>query len=394
MTIKAHIKDFKAGKHRAIVSHSGVFEYNDRKVYRSPNEVFSKAALDSLVGTVVSLEHDMVDGSNWRDNICGTVLSYEIIDGNLVVQFVINDPEVEEMIQSGDLQEVSLGYAAEVFQESGVFEEQEYDHVVKNIIVNHLALGPKDWARVDAAKILDSKKETKSIELAIKGTIETNECSPHKEKEMERNIKKDSMKEDKPKDAELEKPVDEEEDKPTEADTDPVDFDEKPMDEKPEEDPKDEAKEEESDEEEGMTLEKLSERLSQLEAKFDNLIKEDSETDPVEDSETGYEEDSDEEKKDGEKEEAKDSKTDLEKDLDILLDCKTLKPTVKVKGRSVVEVMSEVLNKRGSLEYLKGVLDSRLENRFSKSQFDNKVDGEQTKVIDIDDVFYGRAGRK
>src|SRR5690606_28507268 len=48
-------------------------------------------------------------------------------------------------IESGERKEISLGYKCQLDPTPGTWNGESYDAVQKNIVVNHVALGPKGW---------------------------------------------------------------------------------------------------------------------------------------------------------------------------------------------------------------------------------------------------------
>lgn len=132
---------------------TGVQVYQDssgREVreYRSPDEVFSQATLDSLGGIPVTVGHPgAVSAANWRDVARGHVSDGppgRRADGTqewLEHQVVISDAPTLARVDAGELVELSLGYSADVLDQPGVAPDgQRYDKVQKNIRFNHLAL--------------------------------------------------------------------------------------------------------------------------------------------------------------------------------------------------------------------------------------------------------------
>jgi hypothetical protein len=356
------IKDYSPRKHRAIISHPGVFEYEVGSVYRSAEVVTNGDTLESLIGVPVAITHDMLDENNWREHIVGSVVGYDFVDGVLIAKFVINDADVEKMIQDEELCEVSMGYTAEVVQEEGVYEGQPYDHKVHSVKYNHMTLGPKGWARVARAEILDclGDNRTKAIKIDDKGRFE----------KIMKKITKTN--EDVVKDL-----------------CDVLDEVEEEKVDEVEEEAHDQVEEEEEVSDEDK-LQALVDRVSQLEVKLDALLK-DGKEEVDEEHEDSEEEVEDEVVKE---DEVKDSKLSFNDRLQIALDCKSLKPSLETKDKTVKDMLQEVLGKKGSVEYLKGILDAKLEDKMTVSKFDSKVSGvngqagAQTKTLD--DIFFGR----
>lgn len=147
----------------AAIARTGVQVYTDasgREVreYRSPDEVFSQASLDSLGAVPVTIGHPgSVDATNWRRHAVGHVSDAPAArrqDGPqewLETSVIVSDAAALSRVSSGDLVEVSMGYTADVIPESGVTPGGErYDAVQRNIRFNHLALLEVGRARAGA----------------------------------------------------------------------------------------------------------------------------------------------------------------------------------------------------------------------------------------------------
>lgn len=131
------------------------------KVYRTPEEVFSPEAIASFENKPFCNEHpqDDVTPENYKDLMVGTIRNIRRGTGNLenclVGDVIVFDPEVQELIKSGEKRELSLGYNTDIIQ------DQSGRYVMTNIRGNHLAL--VDSGRAGCATIRDSAKSLNKL---------------------------------------------------------------------------------------------------------------------------------------------------------------------------------------------------------------------------------------
>lgn len=131
-----------------------VYEYEDGTIsreYRPPEEVFARDSLESWRALALTVGHpqEPVAPHNWSDLAVGHVGDVVAKDGQFVAaDVVIKDQETIALVAGGELVELSCGYMVEVDFTPGVTPEGEpYDAIQRNIVGNHVALGPKDWGR-------------------------------------------------------------------------------------------------------------------------------------------------------------------------------------------------------------------------------------------------------
>ncbi len=143
----------------ARLTRTGVFDYGDHKELRTPEEVFKSDALSSFKGLSVTDGHRAwLDAGNWKEFSIGHVGDDVHADGDFVVASVIvKDADALAKIDSGDLIEISMGYAVDLEHAPGkTADGQAYDSIQRNIAGNHAALGPKDWGRAGGSvRLLD-----------------------------------------------------------------------------------------------------------------------------------------------------------------------------------------------------------------------------------------------
>jgi hypothetical protein len=139
---------------RARLTKAGVFSYGDHFEYRPEEEIFRKDSLASLKGAPVTDLHPSENGDgflgphNAKDHIVGMAEGIEPDGKYLLGSLIVFHEDTIKAIEKGDRQEISLGFSCELLPTSGVLEGQAYDAVQRNIIFNHIAIGPKGWGRV------------------------------------------------------------------------------------------------------------------------------------------------------------------------------------------------------------------------------------------------------
>lgn len=113
-------------------------------VYRSPEEVFSPAAMSSFKGKPVTLAHPgiLLDASNIRDYTVGHGGDEVTQVGNNMKQnLYVTDATVIKMINDGDVEQISNGYQADFVIKDGITPDGiKYHAEQKNIRGNHIAI--------------------------------------------------------------------------------------------------------------------------------------------------------------------------------------------------------------------------------------------------------------
>jgi len=139
----------------------GVFPYvtadgTTRREYRPPEEVFAPDSLATLKHAPVTDLHPEEDGvripvdpANFRDLAVGHVAEDVRQDGSHVgATLLVQDARMIRLIEAGERQELSCGYACILDPTSGVTQDgQPYDAIQREIVYNHAALGPQGWGR-------------------------------------------------------------------------------------------------------------------------------------------------------------------------------------------------------------------------------------------------------
>lgn len=152
----------------ASITRTGVLEYKlpngaTWKELRLPDEVFCQDSLDTLSGAPVTEDHHgLITPDNVNDHAVGYVSSTvrhdsKIVDSDLIIQ----QRKTIDGVERGDFKEVSAGYTSDIEFTAGEWNGERYDAIQRNIIYNHVAIGPENWARggSEMALHLDSDNE-------------------------------------------------------------------------------------------------------------------------------------------------------------------------------------------------------------------------------------------
>ena len=167
---------------------AGVFTYRraDGSITRElrlPEDLSSQTTLDSLAGAPVAKLHppDPITPDNVSAYSKGRVSDavrndgVKFSEGDIIAQ----SSDLIADVESGKLREISPGFTCTIEPQQGVYQGQRYDAIQRNIIYNHIALGPKGWGRsgpevslrMDAQEILADAPEEK---LKVSKDINTN----------------------------------------------------------------------------------------------------------------------------------------------------------------------------------------------------------------------------
>jgi hypothetical protein len=157
---------------KAHLTKTGIFSYERGREYRSEDEVFRTDSLESLKGAPVTDLHPSENGAenfltstNARDLIIGITESVERDGPYLKGSLLIFHEDAIKAIESGERKEISLGYKCQLDPTPGTWNGDAYDAVQKNIVVNHVAIGPRGWGRAgpDCAIKTDSSPPPQGI---------------------------------------------------------------------------------------------------------------------------------------------------------------------------------------------------------------------------------------
>jgi hypothetical protein len=141
----------------ARLTKTGVFQYDDRREYRSDEEVFCSDSLESIKGAPVTDLHPAEKGNdsfltpaNAKQHIVGITESIERDGPYLKGSLIIFHEDAIQAIESGERKEISLGYKCRLDPTPGYINGEAYDAIQRDIIINHVAIGPKGWGRAGA----------------------------------------------------------------------------------------------------------------------------------------------------------------------------------------------------------------------------------------------------
>lgn len=164
----------------ARLTKTGIFSYDTGREYRSEEEVFRADSLESIKGAPVTDLHPTEKGSesfltpaNAKKHIIGITESIERDGAYLKGSLIIFDENAIKAIEKGERKEISLGYKCRVEQIPGTVNGEAYDAVQRDIIMNHVAIGPKGWGRAgpDCSIHTDSKQRPPSKDIPMIETL-------------------------------------------------------------------------------------------------------------------------------------------------------------------------------------------------------------------------------
>jgi hypothetical protein len=142
--------------------------------FRSPDEVFSKESLDTHKAIPITMYHPdcAVDASTFKDIVVGITGTNPRKDNRFVVNnFKIMDKAtVDEILAKkdrGESTEISMGYHCQLEEKQGLFNDEKYDAIQKEIRCNHAALCDEGTARAGSGARLRLDSDKNSTELAL-----------------------------------------------------------------------------------------------------------------------------------------------------------------------------------------------------------------------------------
>jgi len=146
------------------------------KEFRSEEEVFNEDSLESHKLQPVTIQHpnSLVDCDTFKDLSVGITGTNPRRDGDFLKNdFRIMDGGainwIKDQVENGKEVEISMGYNSEVIEEPGIFRDEKYDAIQKNIRINHAALCDQGSARAGrGAKLkFDSEETGKLVSFLI-----------------------------------------------------------------------------------------------------------------------------------------------------------------------------------------------------------------------------------
>ena len=133
--VRAGVQDYRA-------SELGLSGDHIVRVMRPSDEVFAVNSVKGFAHAPVTNDHpiELVDADNWRELAVGEVGANVMRDGEfLALDLILKDAAAIKDFEGGK-KELSAGYTAEI---EFVDNHPDYDAVMKNIRINHLALVDK-----------------------------------------------------------------------------------------------------------------------------------------------------------------------------------------------------------------------------------------------------------
>lgn len=156
----------------ARLTKTGVFSYEQGREYRSEEEVFRADSMASLKGAPVTDLHpsekttdQFLTPANTKDHIIGITESVERDGPYLKGSLIIFHEDAIKAIESGERKEISLGYRCRLEPTPGSANGEVYDAIQRDIVINHVAIGPTGWGRAgaDCSIRTDSQQPTQGI---------------------------------------------------------------------------------------------------------------------------------------------------------------------------------------------------------------------------------------
>ena len=145
---------------------------------RRVTDVYDEPALASMAPRpIVDSDHPWVDAKTWRELAKGSTGPPRVDSksGWCTQQLAICDADMIAKVVDGEAIEISIGYECTLIPEDGEFEGTAYSYRQTDVRVNHVALGPRDWARAgnDARLIFDSasSSERTGVQVLVGDTV-------------------------------------------------------------------------------------------------------------------------------------------------------------------------------------------------------------------------------
>lgn len=153
----------------ARLTRVGVFEYEDGGQLRPEDEVFNEQSLASINDIPITIEHPNeaeVTPKNYKAEVVGHVINGSVKRNGRYIEadLLISDKEAIDLVKKRKMLELSMGYVAEDDATSGIFEDEEYSSIQRNIQYNHLSIVPEGRAGPMCRMIVDKKDSKSSAE--------------------------------------------------------------------------------------------------------------------------------------------------------------------------------------------------------------------------------------
>lgn len=139
----------------AFLTRAGILTYRRAdgttvRELRPPDEVFGTRSLSTLAAAPVTDLHPttMVSPSNVRELAIGHVSDKVAPNGDFIEASVtVQHADAIAAVEKGERRELSCGYQCRIDETPGTYRGERYDQVQRDIVYNHVALGPRNWGR-------------------------------------------------------------------------------------------------------------------------------------------------------------------------------------------------------------------------------------------------------
>jgi hypothetical protein len=173
-------------KARISVAKPGVFPYFDESGNISnrvklPDEIFSTQTLDSIKGAPLTKDHPQengshifVDSKNYKKYSKGNVSEPKVVGNEIQAIATIYDAELvaeaKRRHENNEKQfESSIGFKSLIINETGIYDNKEYDAIQRQIIVNHIALVEAGRAGSDIKLHFDKRGKSMGKKWILEG---------------------------------------------------------------------------------------------------------------------------------------------------------------------------------------------------------------------------------
>ena len=154
----------------AALARSGILKYRQPdgswiSEYVPPTELSRADSLSTLASAPVTKLHppEMITKRNWSKYARGTVgEQVRVDDGKVVATVYLQDADLADAVERGDMREMSCGYLCDLVNQAGVVPAgepdagQRYDRMQTNRVYNHAAVVPQGRAGREIALRLDA----------------------------------------------------------------------------------------------------------------------------------------------------------------------------------------------------------------------------------------------
>lgn len=143
----------------------------ETKEAKLPKYILSDSTVASANEKPVTNDHPgvLVTKSNSREYMRGFTTANAHVEGNVLYNDVaITDADLIKAIRNGK-KELSIGFETEVVPETGEYNGVKYDHVQKNIKINHLAVVQRGRAGHNVRLVGDSAENVAPSDSTRKG---------------------------------------------------------------------------------------------------------------------------------------------------------------------------------------------------------------------------------